>query len=431
MASYSFSPPGYVNIPPYYNTTPNGCSGLTFQYSLPENYSTTGTSSLNTSSSGTSPYSTQPAFDPTYYHQFPPSFSYPYYPSSAYPSPYNLNTSNQLTNSLKSSEEYQNESIPLSIIDHSNPSTSNSPSPSIKIDGKNCSTSKSKTNRNRNKIQQLSPDLDNNIERIFIWDLDETIIILHSLLTGSYAQRYQKDPQTAMNLGVRMEEMIYSLADTHLFFNDLEECDQVHIDDTSSDDNGQDLSNYNFSTDGFNSSSSSNMNNTVRGGVDWMRKLAFRYRRIKDIYNNYRMDTQNLLDQQKYEELLQLRLDIETFTGSWLTLASKALNIIKQRKNCINVLVTTCPLVQGLSKVLLYGLGSVFDVENIYSATKIGRENCFERIHTRFGRKPTYVVIGDGRDEELAAKQLSWPFWRINEHQNLTALVHALEWQFL
>ncbi|CAF4689927.1 unnamed protein product, partial [Rotaria sp. Silwood2] len=191
MASYSFSSPGYVNIPPYYNTTPNGCSGLNFQYSLPESYSTTGTSSVSTSS-GVSPYSTQPAFDTTYYHQFPPSFSYPYYPSSAYPSPYNLNATNQLTSSLKPSEEYQNESIPLSILDHSNPSTSNSPSPSIKTDGKICSTSKSKTNRNRNKIQQLSPDLDNNIERIFIWDLDETIIILHSLLTGSYAQRDQK-----------------------------------------------------------------------------------------------------------------------------------------------------------------------------------------------------------------------------------------------
>jgi hypothetical protein len=63
--------------------------------------------------------------------------------------------------------------------------------------------------------------------------------------------------------------------------------------------------------------------------------------------------------------------------------------------------------------------------------TKIGRESCFERIHTRFGRKPTYVVIGDGHDEEIAAKQLAWPFWRVNEHQNLTALVHALEWQFL
>jgi hypothetical protein len=44
-----------------------------------------------------------------------------------------------------------------------------------------------------------------------------------------------------MNLGLRMEQMIYDLADANLFFNDLEECDQVHIDDISSDDNGQDL----------------------------------------------------------------------------------------------------------------------------------------------------------------------------------------------
>lgn len=73
------------------------------------------------------------------------------------------------------------------------------------------------------------------------------------------------------------------------------------------------------------------MNNTVRGGVDWMRKLAFRYRRIKDIYNTYRIDIQTLLGQTKYEELLQLRLDTENITNSWLTCALKALNIIKQR----------------------------------------------------------------------------------------------------
>lgn len=44
-----------------------------------------------------------------------------------------------------------------------------------------------------------------------------------------------------MSLGLRIEEIIFTLADAHLFFNDLEECDQVHIDDVSSDDNGQDL----------------------------------------------------------------------------------------------------------------------------------------------------------------------------------------------
>lgn len=36
-----------------------------------------------------------------------------------------------------------------------------------------------------------------------------------------------------------------------------------------------------------------------------------------------------------------------------------------------------------------------------------GKESCFERIVSRFGKKVTYVVIGDGRDEEFAAKQVT------------------------
>lgn len=51
------------------------------------------------------------------------------------------------------------------------------------------------------------------------------------------------------------------MADSHFFFNDVEECDQIHIDDVSSDDNGQDLSTYNFATDGF-------QNGTTQGTVD-------------------------------------------------------------------------------------------------------------------------------------------------------------------
>lgn len=42
------------------------------------------------------------------------------------------------------------------------------------------------------------------------------------------------------------------------------------------------------------------------------------------------------------------------------------------RGKCMNVLVTTTQLVPALAKVLLYGLGDVFPIENIYSATKIG-----------------------------------------------------------
>ncbi|XP_019866526.1 eyes absent homolog 2 [Aethina tumida] len=287
--------------------------------------------------------------------------------------------------------------------------------------------------RRTNTVSPTTPE--STTDRVFIWDLDETIIIFHSLLTGGYATKYQKDAQNVVQLGFKMEEMVFNLADTHFFFNDIEECDQIHIDDVSSDDNGQDLTNYNFSTDGFHAAGSGSGNlclaSGVRGGVDWMRKLAFRYRKIKETYNNYRNSVGGLLGATKREQWLQLRSEIETVTDNWLTLANKCLTLINSRSNCVNVLVTTTQLIPALAKVLLFGLGGVFPIDNIYSATKIGKESCFERIVTRFGRKCTYVVIGDGPDEEAAAKSLNFPFWRITSHSEIAALYNALDMDFL
>ncbi|XP_059396776.1 eyes absent homolog 4-like isoform X11 [Carassius carassius] len=288
--------------------------------------------------------------------------------------------------------------------------------------------------RGRGRKNNPSPPPDSDLERVFVWDLDETIIVFHSLLTGSYAQKYGKDPPLAVTLGLRMEEMIFNLADTHLFFNDLEECDQVHIDDASSDDNGQDLSTYSFATDGFHAAATSAslcLATGVRGGVDWMRKLAFRYRRVKEMYCTYKNNVGGLLGPAKREAWLQLRAEVEALTDSWLTSALKSLSIISSRSNCVNVLVTTTQLIPALAKVLLYSLGSVFPIENIYSATKIGKESCFERVMQRFGRKVVYVVIGDGVEEEQAAAKHNMPFWRISSHSDLLALHQALEFEYL
>ncbi|XP_021077398.1 eyes absent homolog 4 isoform X3 [Mus pahari] len=312
--------------------------------------------------------------------------------------------------------------------------TVQSPSTPIKdLDDRTCRSSGSKS-RGRGRKNNPSPPPDSDLERVFVWDLDETIIVFHSLLTGSYAQKYGKDPPMAVTLGLRMEEMIFNLADTHLFFNDLEECDQVHIDDVSSDDNGQDLSTYSFATDGFHAAASSAnlcLPTGVRGGVDWMRKLAFRYRRVKELYNTYKNNVGGLLGPAKRDAWLQLRAEIEGLTDSWLTNALKSLSIISTRSNCVNVLVTTTQLIPALAKVLLYSLGGAFPIENIYSATKIGKESCFERIVSRFGTNMTYVVIGDGRDEEHAAIQHNMPFWRISSHSDLLALHQALELEYL
>lgn len=46
--------------------------------------------------------------------------------------------------------------------------------------------------------------------------------MLGTVLMVNLLYFFFKDPPTSVSLGLRMEEMIFNLADTHLFFNDLE-----------------------------------------------------------------------------------------------------------------------------------------------------------------------------------------------------------------
>lgn len=47
------------------------------------------------------------------------------------------------------------------------------------------------------------------------------------------------------------------------------------------------------------------------------------------------------------------------------------------RSNCINILVSSSHLIPTLAKSMLYGLGSLFPIENIYSAAKVGKSLLF------------------------------------------------------
>ena len=65
------------------------------------------------------------------------------------------------------------------------------------------------------------------------------------------------------------------------------------------------LSTYNFGSDGFHAAATSAnlcLATGVRGGVDWMRKLAFRYRRVKEIYTTYK---NNVGGNPRYTDLAQ------------------------------------------------------------------------------------------------------------------------------
>jgi len=40
-------------------------------------------------------------------------------------------------------------------------------------------------------------------------------------------------------------------------------------------------------------------------------------------------------------------------------------------------------------------------------------------------------VAGDGKDEEVAAKTMNFPFWRINAHSDLIAFYNALDMGYM
>ncbi|XP_053309283.1 eyes absent homolog 2 isoform X2 [Spea bombifrons] len=431
--SHSPGQSGFLSYSSSFTTPPPGQAPYTYQMHGPSGIYQGANGLTNTGSFGGvhQEYSSYPGFSQGQYPQYySTSYNSPYVPTNGV-SPTSLSTSSY---SLQESSHHISNESPESLSGeynaHNGPSTPIKDSDSDRQHRGSDGKLRGRSKRNNDP----TPTVDNEIERVFVWDLDETIIIFHSLLTGTFATRYGKDTTTSVRVGLMMEEMIFNLADTHLFFNDLEECDQIHIDDVSSDDNGQDLSSYNFSADGFHSSAAGAnlcLGSGVHGGVDWMRKLAFRYRRVKEMYSTYKNNVGGLIGSPKRDTWLQLRAEMEALTDLWLTHALKALNLIHSRPNCVNVLVTTTQLIPAIAKVLLYGLGTVFPIENIYSATKTGKECCFERIMQRFGRKAVYVVIGDGVEEEQAAKKHNMPFWRISCHADLEALRHALELEYL
>nr|XP_018895928.1 PREDICTED: eyes absent homolog 2 isoform X1 [Bemisia tabaci] len=442
---------GFYNTQPYATTSyPNVSNNRSI--SQCNKSSSSSSSAINNSSNGFLNY-------PDYYNPYTATYTPGY--SSSYPAQQEFSSYSNAYGQVQAMANYcaaasqgcttypgsfntSPYSLAAPLADSQLPSEPSSP---IKIDtGRRISLDTNKCSRGRGRKLVSStgalatpvspgPTSEHGLDRVFIWDLDETIIIFHSLLTKHFAEKYSKDPQATAELGQSMENLIYHLTDTHLFYNDLEECDQVHVDDVASDDNGHDLSTYNFAGDGFRATSPPNSSlclaTGVRGGVDWMRKLAFRYRKIKDFYNTYRSSIASVLTPDQRNRWLQLRSDIEALTDNWSTQAAKCLSLIHSRPNCVNILVTSTQLVPALAKVLLYELGEIFQVENIYSAAKVGKQNCFERIVAKFGQECTYVVVGDGDEEEVAAKKHNYPFWKISSHSDIIALYNALDLKYL
>lgn len=260
---------------------------------------------------------------------------------------------------------------------------------------------------------------------VYIWDMDETLILLKSLINKQFAESFNgsKNWMTGVTIGKAWEEHVLQISDDHFLYEQIENCNMPYLDIFSQYDDGRDLSDYDFNNDGF-----SNPADDVN-----KRKLAYRHRFIAQKYNK---GLHSILNEDLIKCLDDLYHTTDTYTDRWLSSARSCLeqcatgNAELPPSDCstlgangeegakfqhVNVLVTSGALIPSLVKCLLFRLGDMIPCQNVYSAWDVGKVQCFTWIRERFnGQNVQFCVIGDGMEECGAAEAMGWPFVKVD-----------------
>ena len=82
-----------------------------------------------------------------------------------------------------------------------------------------------------------------------------------------------------------------------------------------------------------------------------LRKLAYRYRRVRDIYAQRREGTMN---RKILAELIDAYQQTDAFSNGWLSLAKRMLHKVSLIPGAVNIVVSACQLTPTLAKSLVY-----------------------------------------------------------------------------
>ncbi|KAK7330886.1 hypothetical protein VNO77_25092 [Canavalia gladiata] len=260
---------------------------------------------------------------------------------------------------------------------------------------------------------------------VYVWDMDETLILLNSLLKSSYAQAFngQKDVQKGVEIGRMWENLILKICDDYFFYEQIENYNKPFLDAVSQYDDGRDLSDYDFNRDEL---------GPPHDDAN-KRKLAYRHRVISQ---KYLQGLQNILDHETINLWDELYDKTDEYTDRWLSsartflkecsgenkdavsssaFANTSVNSTNVKNQYVNVLVTSGSLIPSLVKCLLFRLDSLITHANVYSSWEVGKIQCFRWIKERFNHPNVrFCVIGDGWEECEAAEIMRWPFVQID-----------------
>ena len=190
--------------------------------------------------------------------------------------------------------------------------------------------------------------------------------------------------------------------------------DKHHVRSLDKFDDQIDLQHYNFASDRFHVYDG-------RGGRPAcdLRKLSYRYRRVRDIYAQRREGTMN---RKILAELIDTYQQTDAFANGWLSLAKRMLHKVSLIPGAVNIVVSACQLTPTLAKALVYQLDEFVPAENVYSGSQIGKLACFNQVMARFGDGAQYVAVGDGLEEEEVAEELNLPFHQIKKISDMKRL---------
>ncbi|KAG5154661.1 hypothetical protein JHK82_012630 [Glycine max] len=223
---------------------------------------------------------------------------------------------------------------------------------------------------------------------VYVWDMDETLVLLNSLLKSSYAEAFNglKDVQKGVEIGRTWENLILQICDDYFFYEQIENYNKPFLDALAQYDDGRDLSDYDFNEDEL-VSPHDDANK---------RKLAYRHRVIA----------------QKYLQENECSGEDKDAVYS-IAFANTSSNSTNAKH--VNVLVTSGSLVPSLVKCMLFHLDSLITHGNVYSSWEVGKIQCFRWIKERFNHPNVrFCVIGDGWEECEAAEIMRWPFVKID-----------------
>ncbi|KAF0718666.1 hypothetical protein AaE_010587, partial [Aphanomyces astaci] len=236
---------------------------------------------------------------------------------------------------------------------------------------------------------------------ILIWDLDETLLLFSSLCTGQFAHLTGKSSAASVALGESMMCFVFTILEKYLFFDDVEKDTVGHVSHMAHYDDGRSLQQYDFAGDAI--------AHEPDGSLSKLRKQAYRYRRIRQIYE--RTEQVPFLTDGTTESsfCVELRDSIDAFGDGWGHAAQRALQAATTA-GCINILVTNSQLVPALCKCLIYDLDPWFSPDAIYSSSHIRKKQCFDTIRNTYGHNHTYIGLGDGPEEQRASVDCGMSF---------------------